>query len=42
LFADHVEVLVDAARQGNFRAAYALAWEPTPKLSMQAPLSIAS
>lgn len=27
LFADHVEVLVDAARQGNFRAAYALAWE---------------
>ena len=27
LFADHVEVLLDAARQGNFRAAYALAWE---------------
>lgn len=27
LFADHVEVLVEAARQGNFRAAYALAWE---------------
>jgi GT2 family glycosyltransferase len=27
LFADHVEVLVDAARQGNFRAAYALSWE---------------
>ncbi|MEP6702236.1 MAG: glycosyltransferase [Betaproteobacteria bacterium] len=27
LFADHVEVLVDAARQGNFRAAYGLAWE---------------
>lgn len=27
LFADHVEVLVDAARQGNFRAAYGLSWE---------------
>ncbi|MEP7085340.1 MAG: glycosyltransferase, partial [Betaproteobacteria bacterium] len=27
LFADHVEVLVDAARTGNFRAAYALSWE---------------
>ena len=27
LFADHVEVLVDAAQQGNFRAAYALSWE---------------
>jgi GT2 family glycosyltransferase len=26
-FADHVEVLVDAARAGNFRAAYALSWE---------------
>lgn len=27
LFADHVEVLIDAAQQGNFRAAYALSWE---------------
>lgn len=27
LFADHVEVLVDAARSGNYRAAYALSWE---------------
>jgi GT2 family glycosyltransferase len=27
LFADHVEVLVEAARAGNFRAAYSLAWE---------------
>ncbi|MEO8158530.1 MAG: glycosyltransferase family 2 protein [Betaproteobacteria bacterium] len=27
LFADHVEVLVEAARQGSCRAAYALSWE---------------
>ena len=27
LFADHVEVLVDAARTGHYRAAYALSWE---------------
>ncbi len=27
LFADHVEVLVDAAQQGQVRAAYALSWE---------------